>query len=68
MRTNIELDPDLVEGLLKKTGIKTKRELVDHALRELKRREAVKDLLKLEGIFKDGGYEDDSEPVNRWDD
>ncbi len=68
MRTNIELDGDLVQGLLKRTGIKTKRELVDHALRELERREAVKDILKLEGIFEKGGYEEDPEPVNRWGD
>ena len=62
MRTNIELDDELVQNLLKKTGIKTKRELVDYALRELKRKEAVKDILKLEGIFEHGGWEDPYSP------
>jgi len=36
-RTNIVLDEELVAEAKKATGIKTTRELVDHALRELLR-------------------------------
>ncbi len=57
MRTNIELDPELIKWLLEDTGIKTKRELVDTALRELKRRRAQLKILELEGIVKDGGWD-----------
>jgi Arc/MetJ family transcription regulator len=37
-RTNIELDEMLVEEARKLTGIPTKKALVDHALRELVRK------------------------------
>ena len=37
VRTNIVLDGKLVEAGLKATGLKTRRELVDFALRELLR-------------------------------
>lgn len=59
MRTNIELDDELVQRLLKSTGIKTKRELVDHALRQLERREDFLKVQSLRGIFKDGGWDED---------
>jgi Arc/MetJ family transcription regulator len=36
-RTTIELDPKLVEEAMRLTGIKTKKELVNYALRELVR-------------------------------
>ncbi len=58
MRTNIELDEELVAELLRETGIKTKRELVDHALRQLLRKRKIQKILDLRGIFKDGGWED----------
>jgi Arc/MetJ family transcription regulator len=48
-RTNIVLDADLVEQGLRATGLKTRRELVDFALRELLRRENQKKLLELKG-------------------
>lgn len=35
MRTNIEIDDKLMRATLKATGLKTKREVVDVALREL---------------------------------
>jgi len=37
VRTNIVLDSKLIEAGLKATGLKTRRELVDFALRELLR-------------------------------
>jgi Arc/MetJ family transcription regulator len=48
-RTNIVLDAELIEQGLRITGLKTRRELVDFALRELLRREDQKKLLELKG-------------------
>ncbi len=48
MRTNVVLDDDLVEEARKLTGIKTKRELVNEALRVLiqtRRRRSLLDLM-----------------------
>lgn len=50
-RTNINLDDKLVSKGLKITGLRTKRELVDLALRELVRKENQKSILALEGKF-----------------
>ena len=50
-RTNINLDDSLVSKGLKITGLRTKRELVDLALRELVRKEDQKSILTLEGKF-----------------
>ncbi len=47
--TNIVLDSKLIEVGLKATGLKTRRELVDFALRELLRHEQQKELLSLKG-------------------
>jgi Arc/MetJ family transcription regulator len=48
-RTNIVLDSQLVEEGLKLTGLKTRRNLVDYALRELLRHERQAKLLELRG-------------------
>ena len=48
-RTNIVLDEKLVRDGLKSTGMKTRRALVDYALRELVRREKQTGLLALKG-------------------
>lgn len=48
-RTNIVLNDHLVEEGLKVTGLRTKRELVDLALRELLRKEDQKGILSLAG-------------------
>ncbi len=51
-RTNIVIDEDLIEKGLKVTGLSTRRALVDHALRELLRRESQKKILELKGNVK----------------
>jgi Arc/MetJ family transcription regulator len=51
-RTNIILDEGLIEAGLKATGLKTQKELVDFALRDLLRREAQKKILGLRGKVK----------------
>ena len=48
-RTNIIIDEELVEAGMKATGIKTRRALVDYALRDLLRRESQKKILELKG-------------------
>ena len=54
-RTNINLDDNLVSKGLEITGLRTKRELVDLALRELLRKEDQKNILALEGKFRCNG-------------
>ncbi|MFZ3062595.1 MAG: type II toxin-antitoxin system VapB family antitoxin [Actinomycetota bacterium] len=49
MRTNIVLDDQLVKEGLKLTKLKTKKDLVNLALRELIERRKRKRILKLEG-------------------
>ena len=51
-RTNIVLDEDLVEAGLNATGLKTRKELVDFALRDLLRRESQKKILELKGTIR----------------
>jgi Arc/MetJ family transcription regulator len=48
-RTNIVIDDKLVETGLKITGLRTRRALVDYALRELIRRGSQKKILELQG-------------------
>lgn len=51
-RTNVVLDDELVERCRKATGIKTRRALIDYALRELLRRERQKRILDLRGAVR----------------
>jgi Arc/MetJ family transcription regulator len=48
-RTNIVIDEKLIKEGMKTTGIKTRRALVDYALRDLLRRESQKRILELKG-------------------
>ena len=48
-RTNIVLDDKLVLKCMKKTGIKTQRALIDHALQELLRHEYQTKIIELKG-------------------
>ena len=50
-RTNIDLDDELVETVMKQNGLKTKKEAVDFALRKTVRRTpTVEEILSLGGI------------------
>ena len=49
IRTNIELDEELVDEAMKLSQKKTKKELVNYALKELVSRIKRKKLLELEG-------------------
>ena len=48
-RTNIVLDESLVGKAKRMTGLKTMREVVHYALRELVRHRRQRDILKLKG-------------------
>lgn len=48
-RTNVVLDDNLVEDCIKATGIKTRKALIDHALKELLRHEKQTKILDLKG-------------------
>ena len=61
MRTNIEIDDSLMAEAMKASGAKTKREVVDEALRALVRRKAQLRILELRGI----GWEGDLDAMRR---
>jgi len=48
-RTNIVIDEKLINAGLKVTGFKTRKALVDYALRDLLRRESQRKILELKG-------------------
>jgi Arc/MetJ family transcription regulator len=49
MRTNIDIDNKLIESALSFSGLKTKREVVDLALKDYVRMSAQRKLLDLRG-------------------
>lgn len=49
MRTNIDLDDDLVKEAMDVTGVRTKKDIVRLALQELVRARRKKDLVDLAG-------------------
>lgn len=53
MRTNIEIDDELIAEAMELFGLRTKREAVDYALRELVQRERRKEILDLFGKYPD---------------
>ena len=59
IRTNIELDEDLVQEAMRLTHKRTKKEIVNYALRELVRRLKRRQLLDLEGkVLWEGNLEE----------
>ena len=67
MRTNVVIDDKLIEEGLEYTGLKTKKELVNYALKGLVDRKKRKTILQLEGKFH---WEGDLEEMrgNRFED
>ena len=59
-RTNVILDDKIVEDCLKATGIKTRKALIDHALRELLRHESQTKILELKNKVHWEGH------LNEW--
>lgn len=62
MRTNIEIDDEVLREVRRLTGVRTKREAVDLALRELVARYRRHEILELRGRVR---WEGDLE-TSRW--
>jgi Arc/MetJ family transcription regulator len=62
MRTNIEIDDKLMSDAIEATGLTTKREVVDTALRELVRLRRQAAVKKLKGKFR---WEGDLDAMRR---
>ena len=58
MRTNIVIDDELVRSVMRATGVKTKREAIDHALRTTLRLKQQEGLMRLWGLGWEGDLED----------
>jgi len=54
MRTNIDIDDDLMKAAMRATGKKTKKETVEEALRQAVRRSQLRALRGLRGIGWEG--------------
>jgi Arc/MetJ family transcription regulator len=59
MRTNVVLDDDLVREAFAATGLRTKKELIHEALKELIRARRKQDLTALAGRIR---FRDDFDP------
>lgn len=76
MRTNIEIDDELMAEALQQTGLKTKREVVDAALRLLVRHRKQRALLDMAGkiqwegnldAMREGRFLNDEQGIYRHD-
>ena len=63
MRTNIVIDEELMKKGLHYMGLRTKKELVNYALRELIQRKERKEILRLKGKLHGEG---DLEEMRKW--
>lgn len=61
-RTNVELDEKLVSDGMRLTGIRTRKALIDHALKELVRRKGQRSILRLKGRIQ---WEGDLDEMRR---
>ncbi|MCX5999214.1 MAG: type II toxin-antitoxin system VapB family antitoxin [Chloroflexi bacterium] len=61
-RTNIVIDEELIRAGLEATGLRTRKDLVDFALRDLLRRESQKRIMQLKGKVH---WEGDLEAMRR---
>ncbi len=52
MRTNVVIDDRLIEKAKKQTGLKTKKEVINYALKELVKRKERKRILDLAGKLR----------------
>ena len=59
MRTNIDIDDELMERAMKATGLKTKRQVVEEGLRVLGKEGELREALeRLRGIGWEGNLEE----------
>lgn len=62
MRTYIVIEEELIKKALEHTGLKTKKEVVNFALRELIQRKERKDILRFKGKLR---WEGDLEEMRK---
>ena len=62
MRTNIVIDEELMKKGIRYMGLRTKKELVNYALRELIQRKERKEILRLKGKLH---WEDNLEEMRK---
>ncbi|MFZ3235885.1 MAG: type II toxin-antitoxin system VapB family antitoxin [Stellaceae bacterium] len=66
MRTNIEIDDELIREALRLTGLKTKRAVVEEGLQTLIRLKRQRKILDLAGkVHWDGNVDDSRDPSDR---
>ena len=63
MRLSVTVDPELLEEAKNLAGLRTKREVIEVALREMVLHRRIQDLAKLEGS---GLIETDLQQLIRW--
>lgn len=61
MRTNIEIDAELIAEVMRRAGLSTKREAVEYALRRTLQLQRQGDIRRLRGI----GWEGDLDAMRR---
>lgn len=64
MRTNIDLDDQLVEEAMQVSGVKTKKDVVNLALREFVKAKRKRSILDLAGQID---FAEDYDPKAGWD-
>ena len=52
MRTNVVIDDRLIRKAINYTGLKTKKEVINYALKELVKRKRRKEILKVAGKLR----------------
>lgn len=67
MRTNIDIDDNLLEEAIKLTGLKSKKEMVNRALEEIIKAEKIKKLRSLRGKVNWEGNLDEMRTYDKWD-
>jgi Arc/MetJ family transcription regulator len=67
MRTNIDIDDNLLKEAMKFTGVKSKKDLVNHALEELIKLQKRQDLKLLQGKVKWVGNLEKMRTYDKWE-
>ena len=67
MRTNIDIDDDLMKEAIKLTKLKSKKEVVNKALQEIIKTEKINQLRSLRGKINWEGNLEEMRTYDKWD-
>jgi Arc/MetJ family transcription regulator len=67
MRTNIDIDDDLMKEAIKLTKLKSKKEVVNKALQEIIKTEKINQLRALRGKINWEGNLEEMRTYDKWD-